>query len=170
MLRLFSPLTATRYPRYDWDDINGEEEELLPTELCNYQKEILDQIAKERLSEEGDRGLAEYLNDEGLKEKIYSMNPTVEVWRGELWGVLEVEYRGELSSKEIEDIKEYWEGQASDGWGEGLEQHGVKTADFGEIYVSFWNDSNDWSLQTEEEMGLSQAEKHTEEPSMGMTM
>ena len=71
MLRLFSPLTATRYPRYDWDDINGEEEELLPTELCNYQKEILDQIAKERLSEEGDRGLAEYLNDEGLKEKIY---------------------------------------------------------------------------------------------------
>ena len=110
MLRLFSPLTATRYPRYEyeWEELNGEGEELLPAELCSYQKEILDQIAKERLPEEEDRGLAEYLNDEGLKEKIYSMNPTVEVWRGELWGVLEVEYRGELSQKEIEDIKEYW--------------------------------------------------------------
>ena len=151
MLRLFSPLTATRYPRYDWDDINGEEEELLPTELCNYQKEILDQIAKERLSEEGDRGLAEYLNDEGLKEKIYSMNPTVEVWRGELWGVLEVEYRGELSSKEIEDIKEYWEGQASDGWGEGFEQREIKTCR-GDVFVSFWNSEHDYFIITEEEL------------------
>ena len=96
-IRLFSPLTAIRYPRYDWEDLNGEGEELLPAELCSYQKEIRDQIAKERLPEEGDLGLAEYLNDEGLKEKIYSMNPTVEVWRGELWGVLEVECRGELS-------------------------------------------------------------------------
>jgi len=148
---LFSPLTATRYPRYDWDDINGEEEELLPTELCNYQKEILDQIAKKRLSEEGDRGLAEYLNDEGLKEKIYSMNPTVEVWRGELWGVLEVEYRGELSSKEIEDIKEYWEGQASDGWGEGFEQREIKTCR-GDVFVSFWNSEHDYFIITEEEL------------------
>lgn len=148
---MFSPLTATRYPRYDWDDINVEEEELLPTELCNYQKEILDQIAKERLSEEGDRGLAEYLNDEGLKEKIYSMNPTVEVWRGELWGVLEVEYRGELSSKEIEDIKEYWEGQASDGWGEGFEQREIKTCR-GDVFVSFWNSEHDYFIITEEEL------------------
>ena len=45
------------------------------------------------------------------------MNPTVEVWRGELWGVLEVECRGELSPKELEEVKEYWEGQESDGWG-----------------------------------------------------
>ena len=152
---MFSPLTATRYPRYDWDDINGEEEELLPTELCNYQKEILDQIAKERLSEEGDRGLAEYLNDEGLKEKIYSMNPTVEVWRGELWGVLEVEYRGELSSKEIEDIKEYWEGQASDGWGEGFEQREIKTCR-GDVFVSFWNSEHDYIITEEELKGQEQ--------------
>ena len=127
-------------------------EELLPAELCSYQKEILDQIAKERLPEEEDRGLAEYLNDEGLKEKIYSMNPTVEVWRGELWGVLEVEYRGELSQKEIEDIKEYWEGQASDGWGEGFEQREINTSE-GEVFVSFWNSGHELFLITTEEKG-----------------
>ena len=88
---------------------------------------------------------------------------------GELVGVFECEISGELTASELEDLRSYLTGQASDGWGEGLEQHGVKTADFGEIYVSFWNDSNDWSLQTEE-MELSQAEKLTEEPSMGMTM
>ncbi|MFR4438402.1 MAG: hypothetical protein ACLT46_00465 [Hungatella sp.] len=140
MLRLFSPLTAIRYPRYDWEDLNGEGEELLPAELCSYQKEIRDQIAKEQLPEEGDRGLAEYLNDEGLKEKIYSMNPTVEVWRGELWGVLEVECRGELSKKELEEVKEYWEGQESDGWGEGFEQQEIKNSGWGSVcqFLEFW--------------------------------
>ena len=34
-IRLFSPLTAIRYPRYDWEDLNGEGEELLPAELCS---------------------------------------------------------------------------------------------------------------------------------------
>ena len=46
MIRLFSPLTAIQYSRYDLEDLNGEGEELLPEELCSYQKEILDQIAK----------------------------------------------------------------------------------------------------------------------------
>ena len=151
MIRLFSPLTAIRYPRYDLEDLNGEGEELLPAELCSYQKEILDQIAKERLPEEGDRGLAEYLNDEGLKEKIYSMNPTVEVWQGELWGVLEVECRGELSPKELEGVKEYWEGQESDGWGEGFEQREIKTSD-GEVCVSFWNSGSGFFITTEEQL------------------
>ena len=44
----------------------------------------------------------------------------------------------------------------NDGFGEGLEQHPIKTKDLGDVYVSFWNDSNDWSLQTEEEMSQEQ--------------
>lgn len=51
-----------------------------------------------------------------------------------------------------------------------MEQHPIKTADYGEIYVSFWNDSNDWSLQTAEEMGFEQTEDLLEEPEMGITM
>ena len=51
-----------------------------------------------------------------------------------------------------------------------MEQHPIKTADYGEIYVSFWDDGKDWSLQTEEEMGFEQTEDLSEEPGMSMTM
>ena len=93
--------------------------------------------------------LGVYLDDPKLEEKIYSMKPTVEVWQGELWGVLEVESHNQLSEREIEAVKEYWEGQESDGWGEGFEQRGIKIPE-GELYVSFWNSGNEFFLTTEE--------------------
>jgi hypothetical protein len=35
------------------------------------------------------RGLAVYLDDD-LSRKVYSINPYVDEWNGELWGVTEV--------------------------------------------------------------------------------
>ena len=138
VLRFFSPLIATMYTKDDWGNLEEYGEEVFPAELCSYETEILKRIAEENLEEEGDRGLAVYLDDPKLEEKIYSMKPTVEVWHGELWGVLEVESHNQLSEREIEAVKEYWEGQESDGWGEGFEQRGIKIPE-GELYVSFWN-------------------------------
>lgn len=105
VLRLFSPLTAIMYAKDDWGELEECSEELFPSELCSYETEILEQIAKEYLLEEGDRGLAVYLDIPELEEKIYSMKPTVEVWHGELWGVLEVESHNQLSEREIEAVK-----------------------------------------------------------------
>lgn len=82
-------------------------------------------------------------------------------------GVFECRIVGELTDIELEDLRSYLTGQASDGWGEGLEQHEIKTNDYGEIYVSFWNDSNDWSLQTEEEFF---GQEICQEPEINMTM
>lgn len=79
VLRLFSPLIAIMYAKDDWGNLEEYGEELFPAELCNYETEILEQIAKEGLPEEGDRGLAVYLDIPELEEKIYSMKPTVEV-------------------------------------------------------------------------------------------
>ena len=79
VLRLFSPLTAIMYAKDDWGELEECSEELFPSELCSYETEILEQIAKEYLLEEGDRGLAVYLDIPELEEKIYSMNNPVPV-------------------------------------------------------------------------------------------
>ena len=47
------------------------------------------------------------------------------------------------------EFKDWWSGQASDGWGEGYEQQEIKTDEFGTIYVSFWNSSDSWQIEVE---------------------
>ena len=60
---------------------------------------------------------------------------------------------GELTPGELEKLKDYVTGQASDGWGEGFEQQEIDTDDCGKLYVSFYGAPN-WSMKTEEEMGI----------------
>ena len=151
VLRLFSPLTANLYPFDDYGGISDQPEEFSPAELCSHEDAILEQIEKEHLDSEGDRGLAVYLHDEALEQKIYSMNPTVEIWQGELWGVLEVKSHGELSPSELSALTEEWCGQESDGWGEGFEQRPIKTED-GELFVSFWNPGSSFFITIEQNL------------------
>ncbi|KPU44486.1 hypothetical protein OXPF_19800 [Oxobacter pfennigii] len=51
-----------------------------------YEDQILAAIAKENRHFENDLGLAEYIHDEALKEKVYSLYTTAEAVDGELWG------------------------------------------------------------------------------------
>lgn len=94
---------------------------------------------------------------------------SVEGRDGELVGIITAKIYGQLTEEELEEFRLYCEGQLSDGVGESLEQRPIKTPD-GDIYVSFWNSDESWSLQTEDEMNEGQSEDMTEEPDMGMTM
>ena len=111
----------------------------------------MEQIAKERLDSEGERGLAAYLQNRLLNRKVASMVPAVEVWQGELWGVLEVKSYGSLSQNMLKVVMDEWRGQESDGWGEGFEQRPIKI-DEGELYVSFWNSSSGFFITSEEQL------------------
>ena len=76
-LRLWNPLFPHIYPRNEWGDLENNPVDLSAGEILEYEDKILDLIERERLSDEGERGLAVYLDDD-LSRKVYSINPTVE--------------------------------------------------------------------------------------------
>lgn len=174
-LTLYCPLRIVR--EYDESDYEFDEEvlddqEVIPSRYAvDCAREINDFIQDYSEPEEEHRGLMVYFDDDpAVSEKVFSAIPSVKEINGELMGVFECQITKELTTNELEDLRSHLICQCSDGFFEGMEQHPIKTSDLGEIYVSFWNDSNDWSLQTSEEMGFEQTETLSEEPQIGMTM
>lgn len=154
-LRLFSPLFPHIYRKNEWGDLDDYREDLTAGEVLEYEDEILALIEKEKLPSEGERGLAVYLNDD-FSQKIHGINPSVEEWNGELWGVTEVQTHGTLSLSELAEFIEWLSSQFSDGWGEGLEQREIKVED-GELYLSFWDSSDRFFIKPEDELKGSQS-------------
>jgi len=147
-MRIFFPLKIITYPQGDGLDDNPMD--ITPAEAVVYEDAILAAIAKENRLFENDRGLAEYIHDEALNKKVYSLYPSVEIVDGELWGVMTAGLKESLSGAETAKLFDFVTGQNSDGYGEIFEQRPIKTPD-GEIYVSFWNHEN-YSLKLEREM------------------
>ena len=79
------------------------------------------------------------------------MTPGVEKWNDRLWGVLEVKTKGELSAGERNAITSEWEGQCSDGFGEGFEQNEIEVDD-GVLCVSFWQPDQQFFIKPESEL------------------
>ncbi len=73
----------------------------------------------------------------GVKAKVLSAIPSVELRDGELMGCTTVQLKEPLDKAEMSVLQEYLLGQFSDGWGEGFEQREIQTAD-GVLYVHFW--------------------------------
>ncbi len=174
-LTLYCPLHIVKeYDESDYEfdeEVSDEPEEIPSKYAVNCADEINAFIKDYSEPEEEHRGLMIYFDDDpAVSEKVFSAIPSVKEINGELMGVFECQITEALTDNELRDLREYLSGQASDGWGESVEQHPIKTADYGEIYVSFWNDGSDWSLQTAEEMGLEQTEDLSEEHEMNMSM
>lgn len=161
-LRLWNPLFPHIYLRNEWGDLENDSMDLGAGEILEYEDKILELIEKEKLSDEGERGLAVYLDDD-LSRKIHSINPSVEEWNGELWGVTEVQTYGDLSPSDLSELTDWLSGQFSDGWGEGLEQREIRVDD-GELCVSFWDSSDRFFIKPEDEL------KNSQSSGFGMTM
>jgi hypothetical protein len=63
-MRLFSPLFLHIYRKNEWGDMDDYREDLSSGEVLEYENKILAPIQKEKLSSEGERGLAVYLDDD----------------------------------------------------------------------------------------------------------
>lgn len=107
-------------------------------------------LEKEQVSDLGD--MAEYLgNHSGLGNRIiYAVWNVAEI-DNELYGKIECYLTESLNEEETEKLRSAVCGQNSDGFGESAEQRPIQTED-GELYVSFWNSSDDYFLYTQPEM------------------
>ena len=166
-LKFYCPLEINREPEC-WDD--GEYEEIPYYEALVYKADINRFINDFTMPEEKERGLMHWYNhSDPINEKVRSAFMSVKERDGKLVGVITAQINGQLTDEELEEFRDYCSGQLSDGAGESLEQRSIKTPN-GNIYVSFWNSDDSWSLRTEEEMNEGQSEDKTEEPDMGMMM
>ena len=151
-LKLYMPLTADFYERSEYGDMEPESTELDGRALRGYQAQITAALMKNRVPEETERGLMHWYHEaDSVNTKVHSAVFTVEERNRKLWGVAECRIAGELSDTEMDTLKEFITGQASDGWCEGFEQREISVDDGGELYVHFWN-SDEWSIQTEQEL------------------
>jgi len=154
-LKLYMPLRAATYQdENDYGELYQVDFEIdvYPEELAEFEDEIRAAVIGHRLEDEK-RGMMDYYDEhDTVNAKVQKYLFDVEIIDRELMGVAVLTLNAPLNQAELTKIKETIEGQSSDGFGEGLEQHEIK-CNGKEIYVSLWN-SHDWSLKTAEEMGI----------------
>ena len=151
-LKLYMLLTADLYERNEYGEFDDSSTLLEGRELRGYQDQITAALVKNRMPEESVRGIMHwYHKPDSINTKVHSAVFMVDSRGGELWGIAECRVAGELSDTEMDTLKEFITGQASDGWCEGFEQREISVDDGGELYVHFWN-SDEWSIQTEQEL------------------
>ena len=149
-LRLYMPLTAELCEYNDWGDLEDSGCELSGRALLAYEDEISCALIQNQLPEEAERGLMHWYHDaDSVNDKVHSVQFQAEARDRQLWGVAECRVSEALTPAELDILKDYITGQASDGWGEGFEQQEIKV-DGGELYVHLWN-SRDWYIETEQE-------------------
>ena len=108
-------------------------------ELADYEESVQSAITDSFRGTDGD--LMPYFSEKrnpGVKAKVLSAIPSVELRDGELMGCTTVRLKEPLNDVEMKVLQEYLWGQFSDGWGEGFEQWEIQTAD-GVLYVHFWD-------------------------------
>lgn len=144
--KLYMPLIAHR------ERGSGNEEVLQGSDLCKYEALIRTAMEDNRESVEAERGIMYWYSEEDtIDSKVYSVQFTVEQRDGQLWGVAECKATTELTKNEMAILKEYIEGQVSDGWGEGFEQQEIEVDGVG-MYVHLWSTDKEWTIMTEEEL------------------
>lgn len=158
-LKFYMPLTAQLYAYDDWGDLEEYGNDLDGRELRDYQSCIHEALLENQMPEEKNRGLMHwYDKPDGVNTKVQSVMLDVESRDGQLWGVAECRVNGTLLPEEKEALAEYISGQASDGWGEGFEQHEIAVGRGSELYVHLWQDHG-WNVQTEQERFRAHFEK-----------
>ena len=154
-VKFYCPLKIEQIPdeEDDWEEYSDEPVELPSYCAISAAGDINLAIEEYASPCEENRGIMAYLGDREMLGKVYSIFPSVERIGDDICGVFTCQLYDDLDSYELEALREELSGQASDGWGEGFEQHEIETDDFGKLYVSFYG-APGWAMKTGEEMGI----------------
>ena len=126
-----------------------------------YYEESIRHAVKQCNSHDGGN-LMHYFDEKrnpGVKAKVLSAIPSVEIHSGELMGCTTVKLREPLAGPEMSDLQDYLKGQFSDGWGESFEQQEIQTGD-GILFVHF-GEAEPFSFEVGLEQPVSQHPKMT---------
>ena len=146
---LHDPREEERNGEYGMYDLYDERYIIPHLEAWEHQDGIDLALRRDRDRMDADHGLAEYLPAE-LREKIWSLFPDIEYHGNYFYCVASVELTAPLTEAELARLKDWWSGQLSDGWGESLEQHEIKTGRE-ELYIVTWKPGDMFFVDTERE-------------------
>ena len=142
-ITFYCPLTVQLY-----DDGDESCEDLVEVDNC-YLDCHEDKVRAGLRACTGDINMADYLDD-GLKEKVSSVEWDIEKVGDTVYGKITCGLRAPLTSDEQNELASWICGQNSDGLGEVWEQHPVKTSD-GNLYISLWHSGADYYVLPENE-------------------
>ncbi len=128
-----------------------------------------EETIRERLMAEQNEDLndmAYYFDgSETAKDKLVSAIWDVKEVNGTLYGVIHTHLTEKFTPEEEKDWVDELIGQAADGFGEGFEQREIKIDD-GYICVSFWNGSDDYFMENQDDF----ENRMVDDQNMGMQM
>ena len=170
-LKLYSPLTGDFYKNdvdeYGWNNGVADYPTLFSGVDMACYVDSIQKAVKQRSSDDGGN-LMLYFDEErspGVKEKVLSAIPSVEIRGDELMGCTTVKLREPLTEPEMQDLQDYLKGQFSDGWGESFEQQEIQTSD-GVLYVHFAEERFDFEVEQVRSTEVSKEQPVPQRPKM----
>lgn len=92
-----------------------------------------------------------FYDDDNAQKKMASVRWGVEEIDGVLYGKVDFRLYEPFTPEEKEKVRDWIEGQNSDGFGEGLEQRKIETED-GDLYISLWYSGEDYFVYDKDEL------------------
>lgn len=153
--------TAFYFPLYGelYDPDSCQSDSVSNRYLRDFKSEIKELLETEQESDDMTKYFSE-CDSKSAHEKIISIKWGItEFAPGEynsalrsstLFGMVKIRHSEPFTDEEISAIKDWIEGQNSDGFGEGIEDRGIDTED-GILYVQLWN-ADDYFVYDEDQM------------------
>lgn len=150
-VKYFFPITVDRYTRKCLGgDLDGPES-LYDSEIVDNLFFIDEALEKEQ-RDYGTQGHWEFYDGEDeLKEKVKSLFYTSDIRAHKPWGVAVCVVRDDITVSEENILRDFIEGDLSDGFGEVFEQGAITNDSRDDLYIHLWQ-TDMWFLKEENEL------------------